>query len=81
MQEPLLLIIAKKINFYENSHLIKCLSIYRIFLKHLRVVNKLIPASFCYGVFSKVIKKILLSESANCVAAAIMLIYENYSKF
>jgi hypothetical protein len=77
----LLLIIAKKTNFYEATDLIKCLSIYRILLSNLTIRGGIVPVSFCYGVFIKVIKKILSSESANCVAAAIMLIYENYNKF
>jgi len=76
-----LLLIAKKTNYYDSSTVLRCLSIYRIYIRNLTQGNNLLSASFCYGVFTKIIKTFLDSESVNCVAATLMIIYEAYEKF
>jgi len=81
LYEPILLLIAKKTNYYDSISVLKCLSIYRAYVNYLTLGNNLLPVSFCYGVFTKIIKKMLESESVNFLVATLMIIYEAYDKF
>ena len=71
---------AQKTNYFDTPAVLKCLSIYRLYINHLTKESQNLPASFCYGVFIELVKKILECESQTCVTAILLIIYEVYEK-